>query len=61
MKTFQVWYTNGESYVTNANGTVKEFEAYLKQDGGRIVLENPVTGEETTRWIDRVEEVGING
>jgi hypothetical protein len=57
MKTFKVFFTNGDSYVTNANGTAASFEAYLKQDGGRIVDENQVTGEETVRWIDRVEQV----
>jgi hypothetical protein len=55
MNTFRVWYTNGESYVTDANGTAEEFEAYLKQDGGRSVEE--VYGIEIVRWIDRVEQL----
>ena len=56
MKTFQVFYTNGQSYHTDANGTAKEFEAYLKQDGGRVTFEDS-NGKEFHLWIDRVEEV----
>lgn len=59
MRTFKVYFTNGDSYTTNANGTAAQFEAYLKQDGGRIVDEDH-TGKETTRWIDRVEEIHEN-
>jgi len=56
MKTFRVFYTNGQYYLTNANGTAKEFEAYLKQDGGRIAFEDS-NGKEFYLWVDRVEEV----
>lgn len=59
MRTFRVFFTNGQSYVTSANGTAAQFEAYLKQDGGRIVDEDH-TGKETVRWIDRVEDVTID-
>ncbi len=57
MNAFKVTYKDGTSYTTSANGTAAEFKAYLCQDGGRIVHENPVTGEETVRYIDTVEDV----
>ena len=56
LKHFKVLYTNGQYYYTQANGTAAEFEAYLKQDGGRITLEDS-NGQEFHLWIDRVEEI----
>ena len=56
MNSFKVFYTNGEHYYTNANGTAAEFEAYLKQGGGRVTFEDN-NGKEFHRWIDRVEEI----
>jgi hypothetical protein len=56
MNTFKVWYTNGQYYYTNANGTAEEFEKYLKQDGGRVTFEDS-NGKEFHLWIDRVEQV----
>lgn len=57
MNAFRVTYTDGTSYETNANGTREEFEAYLMQFGGVITDENPETGEETRRYIAKVEQV----
>ena len=57
MNTFRVTYTDGSNYVTNANGTLKEFTDYLMQFGGVVTDENPVTGEETHRQIEKVEQV----
>lgn len=56
MNVFKVTYTDGTSYETNANGTAAEFYRYLTQYGA-IVDENPVTGEETRRYIATVEDV----
>ena len=56
MNHFKVFYTNGQYYYTQANGTAAEFEAYLKQDGGRVTFEDS-NGNETHLWIDRVEEI----
>lgn len=55
MNAFKVTYTDGSSYVTSANGTLEEFTAYLMQFGGVVVDENLVTGEETRRYIERVD------
>jgi hypothetical protein len=57
MNAFKVTYTDGSSYTTNANGTLAEFTAYLMQFGGVVTDENPATGEETRRYIDKIEEV----
>lgn len=57
MNAFKVTFTDGTHYTTNANGTLKEFKAYLMQDGGVFTDENPVTGEETRRYLATVEQV----
>lgn len=57
MNIFKVTYTDGTHYTTNANGTLAEFTAYLMQFGGIVVDENPVTGKETRRQIEKVEQV----
>lgn len=56
MNSFKVFYTNGQYYYTSANSTAAEFEAYLKQDGGRVTFEDS-NGKEFHLWIDRVEEI----
>lgn len=57
MNAFKVTYTDGSHYTTNANGTLAECTAYLMQFGGVVVDENPVTGKETRRTIEKVEDV----
>ena len=57
MNTFKVTYTDGGSYQTSANGTLKQFTDYLMQDGGVYVDENQVTGVETRHQIVKVEMV----
>lgn len=57
MRSFRITYTNGESYETNANGTLQKFTDYLMQDGGVVVNENPITGKETRLEIEKVEDV----
>jgi len=57
MRSFRITYTNGDSYETNASGTLEEFTNYLMQDGGIVVNENPVTGEETRLQIEKIEDV----
>jgi len=57
MRSFRITYTNGDSYETNASGTLEEFTAYLMQFGGTVVNENPVTGEETRLQIEKIEDV----
>lgn len=57
MNHFRVFYTDGTSYDTNANGTRKEFEDYLMKFGGVVTDENPVTGEETKRQISGVIQI----
>ena len=60
MNAFKVTYTDGTHYTTNANGTAEEFEAYLTQFGRRIcTYENPETGAETFRTIEKVEDVTL--
>lgn len=54
---FRVTYTDGSDYITQANGTLKEFTDYLMQFGGLVVDEDPNTGKETRRYIARVEQV----
>jgi hypothetical protein len=56
MNAFKVTYTDGSHYTTNANGTLESFTAYLMQDGGIMTDENPVTGKETKRQIERVQQ-----
>jgi hypothetical protein len=55
MNTFKVTYTNGDSYMTNANGTLADFTAYLTQSFH--VEENPVTGKETRLYVAKVEQI----
>jgi len=55
MNAFKVTYTDGTHYTTSANGTLSEFTAYLLQFGRIVVDENPVTGKETKREIEKVE------
>lgn len=57
MKPFKVTFTDGSFYHTEANGTAREFKAYLMQFGGVVVEENPVTGKETRRQIMKVEDL----
>lgn len=57
MNAFKVTYTDGTSYETNANGTLAEFTAYLMQFGGVVTDENPVTGKETRRYIEKIEQI----
>jgi len=58
MNAFKVTYTDGTHYTTNANGTAAEFEAYLTQAGRTIcTYENPETGAETFKTIEKVEDV----
>ena len=57
MNAFKVTYTDGTSYSTSANGTLEEFTAYLMQFGGVVVDENPVTGKETRRQIEKIEQI----
>ena len=57
MNAFKVTYTDGTHYTTNANGTLAEFTAYLMQFSGVVTDENPVTGKETRRQIEKVEDV----
>lgn len=59
MKAFKVTYTDGTSYTTNANGTAESFYAYLTQFGPVVTDENPATGEETRRTIEKVEDVTL--
>lgn len=55
MRAFHVTYTNGDSYITSANGTLEEFTAYITQS--YHVEENQVTGKETKLYVATVEEV----
>ncbi len=58
MNAFKVTYTDGTHYTTNANGTATEFEAYLTQAGRTIcTYENPETGAETFKTIEKVQQV----
>ena len=60
MNAFKVTYTDGAHYTTNANGTAAEFEAYLTQAGRTIcTYENPETGAETFKTIEKVEDVTL--
>ena len=55
MNAFRVTYTNGDAYMTSANGTLEEFTAYITQS--YHVEENPVTGQETKLFIAKVEQL----
>lgn len=55
MNAFKVTYTDGTSYVTSANDTLDEMTAYLKAEPH--VTENPETGEETRRYVAKVEQI----
>jgi len=39
MNTFQITHDDGSQYITSANGTREEFEAYLMQYGGTVTTE----------------------
>jgi len=56
MKTFKVTFTDGTSYKTSVSdeSTPESFLAYLKQ--APQVEEDQSTGEETERFVARVEE-----
>lgn len=55
MNAFRVTYTDGTSYITNANGTLDEFFKYITQ--APHVSEDPVTGKETRRYVKKVADV----
>lgn len=59
MKHLRVFFKDGSSYDTSANSSAQDFFKYLTQADPFIVYENPETGAETTKIIDRVEEVRI--
>lgn len=55
MRAFRVTYTNGDGYITSANGTLEEFTAYITQS--YHVEENQVTGKETRLYVAKVEQL----
>ena len=55
MRAFRVTYTNGDAYITSANGTLREFTDYITQS--YHVEENQITGKETRLYVATVEEV----
>jgi hypothetical protein len=57
MKTYRITCTDGSHWTTPANGTLEEVTAYFMQFGGIVVDENFITGEETRRYIAKIEEV----
>lgn len=59
MRAFKVTYTNGDSYITSANGTLKSFTDYITQS--YHVEENQVTGRETRLYVATVEELPTAG
>ena len=55
MKTLQVFYTDGSSYITDANSTPGEFFNYLTQNGADVVThEDDKTGKETVKTVSHV-------